>query len=249
MESELQLAFKFDQKQRNTLHVSGLAAYVQHPPHDRIGWVHAKHVWLPEWQPDKWAYEVQHVEVTFQSYESLKRYDTEQLDHEPIEILMLTHYSSFLSDDLPTVEAFFARYTARVEWVQHPDNVDWPMEYANERLSQASPARWSLIRRAWVACLLCLQDQGLTIWWDTLLERLQGQVTKVNFNSFVLTTTSGQHHIWFSDRFEARLWHREEDGYVRVLWHEPSPHMSLLPEDLPVWNDVLEQWVPLTAEE
>lgn len=235
--------FAFDLKQRNTLKVSGLAAYVQRPPPDRVGWVHARHVWLPDWRPEKWAYEVQHLEVTFASYEQWKHLEAEQRGHEPLEILMVTRHSTFLSDDLGTVEAFFARFTDRPEWAQHPDKVGCPHEYVGERRSNESPARWSLVRRAFVARLLDFQASGVTFVWDTPRRRLEGRVTAVHFHSFVLSTKAGEVQFSFADRWAARVYQVEEDGYVRALWQEPTGRMALDPSTLPVWEDASECWV------
>ncbi|GGO29825.1 hypothetical protein [Deinococcus humi] len=237
--------FVFDQQQRNTLKVSDLAAYVQQSARDRIGWIHVRQVWLPDWQPEKWAYEVQRIEVTFQSYETWKRREAEQ-SVEPWEVLMLTQYSVFVTDHLPTVEAFFSRFVEKPEYVRHPDRVDCPHEYADEELSDELPARWSLVRRAWVSYLLYLQVQEATVYWDAPAERLQGQITEVGFNSFVLTTDQGAQHLWFSDRFGTHIYSIEEDGYVGNLWREPSARVALHAEDLPVWDDVLACWISLS---
>lgn len=222
--------------------MSGLAAYVQQPPPDRVGWVHVRRVWLPNWRPTKWAYEVQHLEVTFDSYEELERLEAEQLDHEPWEVLMLTRHLAFLTDQLSTVETFFSQFTEKAQYIHHPDRVECPHEYANEEMSDETPARWSLIRRAWVRQLLSCKEQGLAVRWDTPGERLQGQVTDVSFNSFVISTIGGGHRKSFSDRFGAQLSHIEDDGYIRSLWKEPSARTALYAESLPVWNSALARW-------
>ncbi len=186
---------------------------------------------------------MQHLEVTFASYEHWKHLEAEQRGHEPLEILMVTRHSTFLSDDLGTVEAFFAQFTDQPEWAQHPDKVGCPHEYVGERRSDESPARWSLVRRAFVARLLDLQASGVTFVWDTPRRRLEGRVTAVHFNSFVLSTKAGEVQFSFADRWEARVYQVEEDGYVRALWQEPKGRMTIDPSTLPVWGDASGRWV------
>lgn len=234
--------FAFNQQQRNTLNVSGLAAYVQRPPKGRVGWVHVRQIWLPDWRPKKWAYEVQHLEVTFRSHDLHERYEAEGLDYEPWEVLMLTAYSTFLTDELSAVEAFFARFTEKPEFVRHPDRVGCPHEPSNTNWSEETPARWSLVRRAWVAYLLCLKAEQRVVSWNTPQERLEGQVTKVSFNTFSLMTTAGVRELWFGNRFCAQIYHQEDDGYLRP-WSEPSSREALFGEELPMWDDQFSHWV------
>ncbi len=234
--------FAFDQQQRSTLNVSGLAAYVQHPPKGRLGWVHVRQVWLPDWRPNKWAYEVQHLEVTFRSHDLHEQYEAEGREYDPWEVLMLTTYATFLTDELSAVEAYFSQFTEKPEFVRHPDRVGCPHEFVNTAWADETPARWSLVRRAWVAYLLCLEAEQHVVSWNTPQERLEGQVTQVSFNTLSLMTSDGVRQLWFTDRFHAQIYHREDDGSLR-LWSEPSPREILFGEQLPVWDDQLRRWV------
>lgn len=237
--------FAFNLQQCNTLNVSGLAAYVQRSPSDRVGWVYARRVWLPGWSPAKWAYEVQYIEVTFESYCVLEEYQAEQLDVEPWKVLMVTAHTAFLTDELHRVEAFFAQWTDSVDFVRHPDEVSCPREYANEELSEELPARWNLIERAWVAYLLCLQQSGVVVVWSEPRQQLQGRITDVGWNSFELTTTLAVHRFRFSQRHEAQVYRVHDDGYVESVWTEPTARVAIFPEELPFWSYARNEWVML----
>lgn len=243
MASSPNTPFEFDLQQRNTLNVSGLAAYVQRPLPDRVGWVHVKQIWLPDWRPKKWAYQVQHVEVTFESFNALHEFEAQQLDFEPLEVLMITAHTVFLTDDLRSVEAFFAKFMDRAEFARHPDHVSCPHEYADEKLSDELPARWSLIRRAWVVLLLEAQHAGWNVVWSSAHHQLKGKVTKVGFNSFEISTASGTLSLGFSDRFGAQFYRLHEDGYVQHLWDEPTSRTAIDAESLPIWSYALSAWV------
>ncbi|UQN10704.1 hypothetical protein M1R55_30500 (plasmid) [Deinococcus sp. QL22] len=208
-----------------------------------------RQVWLPGWQPAKWAYEVQHIEVLLQSYEKVQRYEAEGLDYEPWEYLMLTQYSAFLTDQLASVESVFAQHMDRPEYVRHPDHVGWPYESPNEQLPAESWARWSLIRRAWVACLLSIQQQGMEVVWDTPGQPLHGRITRVGFGDFELTTVTAQHQLWFANRSEARLYQLEQEGSVEILWREPTTRIVVDAQTLPVWDDLQTQWFSLVDNE
>jgi len=243
MDTPAAIPFEFDLQQRNTLNASGLAAYVQRPPPDRVGWVHVMRVWLPGWRPAKWAYQVQHIEVTFESYCTVEEYEAQQLDFEPLEVLMITAYEAFLSDDIREVERFFAEFTDSPEFVRHPDRVRCPHEFANEELSDELPACWSMIRRSWAALLLCLQDAGHKVVWDRLGKQLRGKITQVVWNSFEITTAEESVTLSFNQRYGVQLHRVHEDGYVQMLWHEPTSRTSLDPSTLPIWSYALKQWV------
>ncbi|MFB9993545.1 hypothetical protein ACFFLM_16385 [Deinococcus oregonensis] len=243
MRTPAKAPFEFDLQQRNTLNVSGLAAYVQRPPPDHVGWVHVMQVWLPGWRPAKWAYQVQHRDVTFESYCVVEDYEAQQLDFEPLEVLIITAYQAFLSDDIREVERFFAEFTDNPEFVRHPDKVRCPPEYANEEQPEELPACWSLIRRRWAALLLCLRDSGNEVVWDCPGKQLRGNVTQVAWNSFEISTAEEAVTLSFSQRFGVRLYRVSEDGYVQMLWHEPTSRTSLDPSTLPIWSYSLSQWV------
>ncbi|MVN87957.1 hypothetical protein GO986_14450 [Deinococcus sp. HMF7620] len=233
--------FKLSIQQVNTLNRSGLAAYVQRPPKDRVGWVSVRQVWLPEWRPAKWAYEVQHLEVTLDSFWTLKVYEEQQLDIEPWDLLMLSAFSSFLSDDLGEVERFFALFIDRPEFARHPDRVDCPHEFANEEWSRETPAHYSLIRRAWVAFLLCARDRVMEMNWLTPQQILRGHVTRVGLGDFDLLTTEGLRTVAFGQRYEAQVWAVDAEGGIQQ-WQEPSKRLGLSAQRLPIWSHEAESW-------
>ncbi|MFC6661704.1 hypothetical protein [Deinococcus multiflagellatus] len=215
---------------------------MQRPPRDRVGWVHVRQVWLPGWRPAQWAYEVQHLEVTLESFWTAQRDAEAGLDVEPWDELMLTAYTTFLTDDLKEVEDFFAPFIDRPEFARHPDRVDCPHEYANEEWSGETPARYSLTRRAWAAFLLCTQERKLDLHWTEGPQALAGRVLRVGLGDFDLLTAQGLHTMTFGQRYGAQVWAEAAEGYAEG-WTEPGSRIALDPSALPLWSFAQAAWI------
>lgn len=241
--------FHFDLKQTNTLRVSGLAAYVQRPPEDRIGWVLAQGVWLPEWRPKKWATQVQRIEVTWDSLKAVQAAEEAQLNFEPWDYYMVTDHELFLTDDMAEVERYFALYTDKPEFAQHPDHVQCPHEFNNHELSRDLPAHFNLKRRKLVRLLLHYQATGCTMTWDDGYTRIQGRVGHVHLASVDVTDSTGkQTSLWLGPCDSLHISVTEPDGYIRADWIPSCRPQGFDPASLPVWDFGQQVWVSLHDE-
>lgn len=238
--------FHFDLQQINTMKVSGLAAYVQRPPHNRIGWVLAEGVWLPEWRPRKWAWQVQWIEVTWDSYETVQDTQEAQQDFEPWDYYMVTAHKIFLTEDISVVEAFFAQHTDLPDYAQHPDRVLCPHEFRRYKQTGDLPAHFNLKRREVVRRLLDYQRTGSVITWDDGHERVTGLVQHVALTHARLIDADGVvTTVWLGPSDSLRITVTESDGYVRTDWMSSRRPQGFDPGSLPVWNFKREAWVPL----
>lgn len=237
--------FKFDLQQINTMKVSGLAAYVQRPPKDRIAWILAQGIWLPDWRPKKWATQVQLIELTWESFETVQQYEAEQLDFEPWDYYMVTAHQMFLTDDVREVEKFFAEYTDKPEFVQHPDRVDCPHEFSNEELTDDLPVIWNFKRRSVVRTLLDLKSEGLTVTWQDGTSTTTGQIGQISVNHFEMESAAGKQWLWLGPSNDLRITTVEPDGYIRSHWWNTCRRVAYCHSGLPVWSEAAGGWIVL----
>lgn len=242
--------FKFDLKQWNTLKTSGLAAYVQHPPPERIGWVLAQRIWLPDWRPQKWAMQVQHFDLTWESFEAVQSGDLNPCQIEPWDYYMVTAYERFITDDQQTVEDFFAQFIGKPEFAQHPDRVQCPHEYDNEELSEELPAVRSLRRRSVVYLLLCLKKAGRLITWQNGYGVDKGQIGELSATHFELLTEAGQKWLSIEPTNGLSITSTNSEGLADSHWFNSSRPIAYFPASLPIWSFAERQWVvPAESDE
>lgn len=240
--------FKFDLQQWNTLRVSGLAAYIQRPEGDRVGWVLAQGVWLPDWKPKKWAIQVQKLVVTFESFETVERIEQTETYPEPWDYYMLTDYEMFITDDQRTVEQYFAEYTDKPEFAQHPDRVSCPHEFNNGELRRDLPAYWSLQRRSVVDKLLELRSAGREITWQEGNEFFSGYIGKIYPSWFEMKTLEGLKSILLGPSEGLRITTLEADGHIATHWWASYRPQGHFPASLPVWSESAGGWIYLEEQ-
>lgn len=237
--------FNFDLQQWNTLKVSGLAAYLQRPERDRVGWILAQGVWLPDWRPKKWAIQIQKLVVTFESFETVQQLEQSETYFEPWDYFMLTEYEMFITDDQHTAEQYFAKYTDKPEFAQHPDRVNCPHEFNNKELSYDLPAYWSLQRRSVVDTLIHLKEAGRKVTWQEGNDFFSGYIGKIYPAWFEMMTPEGKKSIGLGPSDGLRITTVEPDGYIATHWRTSCRLQGHFPENLPIWSEAADDWIYL----
>lgn len=230
--------FHFTGRQKGILGQNGIAAYIQRLPAGQIGWIYANRLPLHEWQPTKWAFRCLRIQVTWDSFE---RVYADKFQYQPEWVksgLMVTAFESFLTEEIESVERYFARFIDKPEFALWPDQVMLPMDLPRDRADDLVDPFYSVpmqLRRqkqagSWLKKVGTIQQIGAPPC------RITGRLSEVKKDGLVLVNANGTHQIPFPEEAElypycldwrAYSWWIEEA--CRTVWNYQNGRWEGLP--------------------